>query len=138
MPCFEHAATVQACRQLADHKSLLSCKGHSYQQAHPAQVGIQHGLGDNGKWVCGLRSLLKRSPCIVYSFGSNGETSFEQDILRATKCARLPANTCTAPAHEAQRVLLQEVVLQCSADTLTSCISGSARMQCCLSFLAGC
>lgn len=54
-------------------------------------MGIKHGQGDNGKWVCGLRTLLKRSPCIVYSFGSNGETSFEQDILRATKCARLPA-----------------------------------------------
>ena len=55
--------------------------------ARAAQVGIKHGQGDNGKWVCGLRTLLKRSPCIVYSFGSNGETSFEQDILRATKCA---------------------------------------------------
>ena len=50
------------------------------------QVGIQHGIGDNGKWLCGVRTLLKRSPCVVYSFGSNGETSFEQDILRATKC----------------------------------------------------
>ena len=59
----------------------------------PAQVGIRHGVGDNGKWVCGLRTLLKRSPCIVYSFGCNGETSFEQDILRATKCARLPAES---------------------------------------------
>ena len=62
------------------------------------QVGIKHGQDDNGKWVCGLRTLLKRSPCIVYSFGSNGKTSFEQDILRATKCVHFACAGCSEPA----------------------------------------
>ena len=69
-------------------------------------MGIKHGQGDNGKWVCGLRTLLKRSPCIVYSFGSNGETSFEQDILRATKCVS------TLPAQAAPHRLLRLFLIQ--------------------------
>lgn len=36
-------------------------------------------LGDGGKWVAHLKSLDKR-PCVVYSFGSNGDTSFEEDV----------------------------------------------------------
>lgn len=36
------------------------------------------GDGDNGKWLCGVRSLLQRPGCIVYSVGSNGDVSFEQ------------------------------------------------------------
>ncbi len=63
-----------------------------------AQVGIQHGHGDNGKWVCGLRTLLRRSACVVYSFGSTGETSFEQDVLRATKCGPAPLSACSTPS----------------------------------------
>lgn len=63
-----------------------------------AQVGILHGHGDNGKWVCGLRTLLRRSACVVYSFGSTGETSFEQDVLRATKCGPAPLSACSTPS----------------------------------------
>jgi Methyltransferase domain len=36
------------------------------------------GDGDNGKWVCGVRTLLQRPGCIVYSVGSNGDVSFER------------------------------------------------------------
>ena len=43
-------------------------------------------LGDGGKWVCGLRALLEDRPCIVYSVGSNGETTFEVDMLNRTSC----------------------------------------------------
>ena len=29
---------------------------------------------------------MKKDNCVVYSFGSNGETTFEEDLLRKTKC----------------------------------------------------
>jgi len=44
-------------------------------------------LGDGGKWVCGLDRVAKQDKCVIYSFGINGESSFEQDLLqRAPNC----------------------------------------------------
>lgn len=43
-------------------------------------------FGDGGKWVCAVDTLLHRPGCVVYSFGSNGETSFEETILERTPC----------------------------------------------------
>jgi len=40
--------------------------------------------GDGGKWVCGGRFL--RNPCVIYSFGSAGDTSFETDISQFSSC----------------------------------------------------
>lgn len=43
--------------------------------------------GDGGKWVCNLPFLAKRPmlnnhmPCLVYSFGSNGDYSFEYGLM---------------------------------------------------------
>ena len=38
-------------------------------------------IGDGGKWLCGVRSVLARkSPCVIYSIGSKGEISFEQGV----------------------------------------------------------
>lgn len=45
------------------------------------------------KWICGLRLLKK--PCVVYSFGSHNETSFEQGLRRVKPDAR-----CGAAARE--------------------------------------
>ncbi len=42
--------------------------------------------GDGGKWVCGLGFFLRRPHCLVYSLGSAGDTSFEEDILSKTSC----------------------------------------------------
>lgn len=39
-------------------------------------------IGDGGKWVCGLSQL--KSPCLIYSLGSNGDPSFELAINTAT------------------------------------------------------
>lgn len=50
------------------------------------KVGILASDGDNGKWLCGVRSLLRRPGCVVYSVGSNGDVSFEQGILNRTEC----------------------------------------------------
>lgn len=33
------------------------------------KIGIDPILGDNGKWLCGVRTLLQRPGCIIYSFG---------------------------------------------------------------------
>ena len=33
------------------------------------KVGIVPAEGDNGKWLCGVRTLLQRPGCLVYSFG---------------------------------------------------------------------
>jgi hypothetical protein len=33
------------------------------------KLGSQPNMGDNGKWVCGARTILQRGPCVVYSFG---------------------------------------------------------------------
>ena len=37
--------------------------------------------GGDPKFICGFRAVSSR-PCVVYSFGSRGETSFERQILR--------------------------------------------------------
>ena len=44
-------------------------------------------LSDGGKWVCGVDTLLQRPDCVIYSFGSNGDTSFEEVLLQTTKCS---------------------------------------------------
>ena len=37
--------------------------------------------------MCGVNTLLPSSGCVVYSFGSNGETSWERALLeRAPQC----------------------------------------------------
>ncbi|KAI0301032.1 methyltransferase domain-containing protein [Multifurca ochricompacta] len=44
-------------------------------------------LGDGGKWVCGLDRVAKQDKCVIYSFGINGESSFESTLLkRAPGC----------------------------------------------------
>lgn len=41
-------------------------------------------LGDGGKWFCGLERLVQQTkPCVIYSFGINGESSFEEALLTA-------------------------------------------------------
>lgn len=41
---------------------------------------------DGGKWICGMRNILQRNDCVIYSFGSNGDTTFEQAVLNGTRC----------------------------------------------------
>ncbi|KAH8819121.1 methyltransferase domain-containing protein [Xylogone sp. PMI_703] len=44
-------------------------------------------IGDGGKWVCGMsRYETTTKPCIVYSFGIQNESSFEQELLSRTHC----------------------------------------------------
>jgi len=48
----------------------------------PHQVERVGTLGDGGKWVCGLDRVAKQKHCVIYSFGVNGQSSFERDLLR--------------------------------------------------------
>ena len=66
------------------------------------KLGVVPRLGDNGKWTCGVQSLLQREGCVVYSFGSNGDTSFEEDVLRKTVCAVHTFDPTLDPEQEAQ------------------------------------
>lgn len=50
------------------------------------RFGRQARVGDGGKWVCGVETLLQRQGCVVYSFGSNGDTDFEEAVLATTNC----------------------------------------------------
>lgn len=42
--------------------------------------------GDGGKVCCGLRYLLQDRPCLAYSLGSAGDTTFEQELVNRTSC----------------------------------------------------
>jgi len=48
----------------------------------PHRLGRIGTLGDGGKWVCGLERLQHKPECVIYSFGINGESSFEAELLR--------------------------------------------------------
>jgi len=51
---------------------------------HVERIGV---LGDGGKWVCGMERIAKQPECVIYSFGINGESSFEAALLeRAPGC----------------------------------------------------
>ncbi|KAI9452235.1 methyltransferase domain-containing protein [Lactarius psammicola] len=51
---------------------------------HVERIGV---LGDGGKWVCGVERIAKQEKCVIYSFGINGESSFEAALLeRAPGC----------------------------------------------------
>ncbi|EIW75021.1 hypothetical protein CONPUDRAFT_132617 [Coniophora puteana RWD-64-598 SS2] len=42
-------------------------------------------LGDGGKWTCGLSRLEHKPECVVYSFGTNYDVSFESELLDRTR-----------------------------------------------------
>ncbi|KAH9165714.1 hypothetical protein EDB89DRAFT_2076570 [Lactarius sanguifluus] len=51
---------------------------------HVERVGV---FGDRGKGVCGMGCIARQEKCVIYSFGINGESSFEAALLeRAQGC----------------------------------------------------
>jgi hypothetical protein len=44
------------------------------------RIGI---MGDGGKWFCGAERIASKKKCVMYSFGINGESSFEADLMKA-------------------------------------------------------
>ncbi|KAH8079822.1 methyltransferase domain-containing protein [Cristinia sonorae] len=51
----------------------------------PHEIERVGQLGDGGKWVCGLDRLQDKPDCVIYSFGINGESSFEAEVLERTQ-----------------------------------------------------
>jgi hypothetical protein len=49
---------------------------------------LYFGLGDGGKWMCGISEISLKPPgeCIMYSFGISNDASFEEEILQTTNC----------------------------------------------------
>lgn len=45
-------------------------------------------IGDGGKWICGMTRYEANNdrPCLVYSFGVNDGSSFENALLNRTNC----------------------------------------------------
>ena len=68
----------------------------------PAVMEKVGKLSDGGKWVCGVDTFLQRPGCVVYSFGSNGDTSFEAAILNRTSCAVFTFDPTLAPEVQAK------------------------------------
>ncbi|TCD66335.1 hypothetical protein EIP91_001484 [Steccherinum ochraceum] len=53
----------------------------------PHRVERVGNLGDGGKWMCGMDRVARQKDCVIYSFGLNGEVSFEAELLqRAPGC----------------------------------------------------
>ncbi|KAG8983436.1 hypothetical protein FRB90_006031, partial [Tulasnella sp. 427] len=46
-------------------------------------------MGVGGKWVCGLDRLVDKKDCIVYSFGSPWDSSYEAAVLQRTKYCKV-------------------------------------------------
>jgi hypothetical protein len=67
-------------------------------------------VGDGGKWVCGLHMLAKAHGCLVYSLGSRGDISFEEEIMELTSC------------EVTERASLQPIS-QPRSDQLISCLT---------------
>ena len=46
-------------------------------------------MQDSGKWICGVKTLLQKPGCVVYSFGSNGQTGEQEDNPSCSHLASL-------------------------------------------------
>ncbi|KAF9578590.1 hypothetical protein BGW38_005539 [Lunasporangiospora selenospora] len=54
----------------------------------PLEIQRVGPISDGGKWICGM-SLYEEKPrakCVIYSFGINHETRFEEEMLDRTDC----------------------------------------------------
>jgi len=99
-------------RAAGGSKSLFPCEGHAGYIATPftiwdyttAAFNCPHSvqrigrLGDGGKWICGLEVLeavpAPKTPsepakCVIYSFGINTESSFEDALLSRTEACEI-------------------------------------------------
>ena len=65
----EAYATDGSLRQSTDVKFIWDYFLPSNACPFKEKLGTAPNNGDNGKWICGARTILQRSPCVVYSFG---------------------------------------------------------------------
>ena len=59
-------------------------------------------MGPKLKMMCVSGNAGLLLGCVVYSFGSNGDTSFEEDVLRKTACEVHTFDPTLDPEQEAQ------------------------------------
>lgn len=71
-----NTTTVTGYERYSSFTPIVSCP--------PGWVNERVGRGDGGKWLCGVRRL--KSPCVIYSLGSGGDSSFEESMLSLTPC----------------------------------------------------
>jgi len=65
-----------------DYYTLWDFFTPSFQCPHAVErIGIN---ADGGKYVCGLHRIANKPDCVIYSFGINGESSFEAELLQRT------------------------------------------------------
>eukprot|EP00965_Chrysotila_dentata_P129161 4269811-Pleurochrysis_carterae.AAC.2 len=71
-------------RGVGDRKKTLSFFQPDWNCSGRALERVPEKDGDGPKWVCGLDEIGLRRPskCLVYSFGSNGDTSFEEAVKK--------------------------------------------------------
>lgn len=77
-----HYSNILLFAVLQGHKRFDPLK--PFIRCPPGQPLTRYGNeADGGKLLCDLGKLP--TPCIIYSLGSNGDYSFEQDALKITK-----------------------------------------------------
>ena len=88
-------------------------------------------VGDGGKWVCDVDGLLQHPGCVVYSLGSNGDVTFEADLLNHTHCDvhTFDPTTTMTPAKQAavRAVVGQDNFHACAVGVADEDVPGKMR-----------
>lgn len=72
---------------------VFQCPWTLRQSSDTSQV-----YNDGFKWTCGLPEMVNRTkPCIVYSFGSNGQDEFERDTYSVNPACEIHVFDPTSP-----------------------------------------
>jgi hypothetical protein len=87
--------TVRQRRAVRDEFNSVDGTNYTAWDLTPPAYGCPHDmerigrLGDGGKWVCGISKLSESSkdkPCVIYSIGVGTDSSYEDEMLRRTRC----------------------------------------------------
>jgi len=65
----------------------------------PYELERVGALGDGGKWTCGLSRIAEKPDCIVYSFGTNYESSWENEVLARSRNCQIWAYDSTTGSY---------------------------------------
>ena len=83
-------AIVELTHELTWGAHLAEAATHKpYDALPPAQAlagCVRHGAGSGGKWICGGNAAQLAPGCVIYSVGSDGDLTFERDMIKATPC----------------------------------------------------
>ncbi|KAF7979963.1 hypothetical protein HWV62_27135 [Athelia sp. TMB] len=65
----------------------------------PHELERLGALGDGGKWTCGLSRIAEKTDCVIYSFGTNYESSFENEVLSRSRNCQIWAYDSTTGSY---------------------------------------